>query len=266
MDSRHHAGRSASGSASSATWASASTGSTGRIKSAHQGVLTGRRRGRKVDEATSGRCATSRSASSRGEAVGLVGGNGQGKSHPAQAHRRRAAARRGRITVRGGVAPLIEVTGGFVGDLTARDNIWLTAGLHGLSKSADRGAVRRDRRLRRGRRLPRHPVPALLLGHEGAARVLGDHHPRRADRARRRGAGGRRPGLPREVLRAHGGTALRRPDAVPGLAQRGRPAPVLHPRALPAEAARWSPTAPSTRRSTPTTAITTGVARSLTGS
>ena len=36
--------------------------------------------------------------------------------------------------MRGGVAPLIEVTGGFVGDLTARDNIWLTAGLHGLSK------------------------------------------------------------------------------------------------------------------------------------
>jgi ABC-2 type transport system ATP-binding protein len=36
--------------------------------------------------------------------------------------------------VRGGVAPLIEITGGFVGELTARDNIWLTAGLHGLTK------------------------------------------------------------------------------------------------------------------------------------
>ena len=36
------------------------------------------------------------------------------------------------------MAPLIEVTGGFVGDLTARDNIWLTAGLHGLSKARDR--------------------------------------------------------------------------------------------------------------------------------
>ena len=36
--------------------------------------------------------------------------------------------------VHGGVAPLIELTGGFVGDLTARDNIWLTAGLHGLSR------------------------------------------------------------------------------------------------------------------------------------
>jgi ABC-2 type transport system ATP-binding protein len=39
------------------------------------------------------------------------------------------------VTVRGGVAPLIELTGGFVGDLTARDNIWLTGGLHGLTKA-----------------------------------------------------------------------------------------------------------------------------------
>ena len=40
----------------------------------------------------------------------------------------------GTVKVRGGVAPLIELTGGFVGDLTVRDNVWLTAGLHGLSK------------------------------------------------------------------------------------------------------------------------------------
>ena len=40
----------------------------------------------------------------------------------------------GTVRVNGGVAPLIELTGGFVGDLTARDNIWLTGGLHGLSR------------------------------------------------------------------------------------------------------------------------------------
>ena len=34
----------------------------------------------------------------------------------------------------GGVAPLIELTGGFSNDLTGRDNVYLTAGLHGLSK------------------------------------------------------------------------------------------------------------------------------------
>ena len=59
----------------------------------------------------------------------------QRQEHAAQADRRRDAPRRGHGQVRGGVAPLIELTGGFVGDLTARDNIWLTAGLHGLSKA-----------------------------------------------------------------------------------------------------------------------------------
>lgn len=69
-----------------------------------------------------------------GEAVGLVGGNGQGKSTLLKLIAGVLLPDEGRLRVRGGVAPLIEVTGGFVGDLTARDNIWLTAGLHGLSK------------------------------------------------------------------------------------------------------------------------------------
>jgi ABC-2 type transport system ATP-binding protein len=70
----------------------------------------------------------------QGEAVGLVGGNGQGKSTLLKLIAGVLMPDEGRVTVRGGVAPLIEVTGGFMGDLTARDNIWLTAGLHGLSK------------------------------------------------------------------------------------------------------------------------------------
>jgi len=69
-----------------------------------------------------------------GEAVGLVGGNGQGKSTLLKLIAGVLLPDSGQITVNGGVAPLIEVTGGFEGDLTARDNIWLTAGLHGLSK------------------------------------------------------------------------------------------------------------------------------------
>jgi len=40
----------------------------------------------------------------------------------------------GTVSVNGGVAPLIEITGGFVGDLTVRENVRLTAGLHGMSK------------------------------------------------------------------------------------------------------------------------------------
>ena len=42
----------------------------------------------------------------------------------------------GVVEVHGGVAPLIEITGGFVGDLTVRENVRLTAGLHGMSKAA----------------------------------------------------------------------------------------------------------------------------------
>jgi len=69
-----------------------------------------------------------------GEAVGLVGGNGQGKSTLLKLIAGVLLPDEGRLRVDGGVAPLIEVTGGFVGDLTARDNILLMAGLHGLTK------------------------------------------------------------------------------------------------------------------------------------
>jgi ABC-2 type transport system ATP-binding protein len=68
-----------------------------------------------------------------GEAVGLVGANGQGKSTLLKLIAGVLLPDEGTVGVRGGVAPLIELTGGFVGDLTARDNIWLTAGLHGLT-------------------------------------------------------------------------------------------------------------------------------------
>jgi ABC-2 type transport system ATP-binding protein len=69
-----------------------------------------------------------------GEAVGIVGANGQGKSTLLKIIAGVLLPDEGRVVVNGGVAPLIEVTGGFVGELTARDNIWLTAGLHGLTK------------------------------------------------------------------------------------------------------------------------------------
>ena len=41
----------------------------------------------------------------------------------------------GTIAVRRGVAPLIEITGGFVDDLSVRDNVYLSAGLHGKTKA-----------------------------------------------------------------------------------------------------------------------------------
>ncbi|GGN04003.1 hypothetical protein GCM10009721_34250 [Terrabacter tumescens] len=69
-----------------------------------------------------------------GEAVGIVGANGGGKSTLLKMIAGVLIPDEGRVTVRGGVAPLIELTGGFLGELTARDNVYLAAGLHGLRK------------------------------------------------------------------------------------------------------------------------------------
>lgn len=69
-----------------------------------------------------------------GEAIGVVGRNGQGKSTLLKLVAGVLLPDEGRVTVHGGVAPLIELTGGFAGDLTVRDNIHLTAGMHGLTR------------------------------------------------------------------------------------------------------------------------------------
>lgn len=71
-----------------------------------------------------------------GEAVGLVGGNGGGKSTLLKIIAGVLLPDEGTVNVTEGVAPLIELTGGFLGDLSARENIYLTAGLHGLSREA----------------------------------------------------------------------------------------------------------------------------------
>ena len=51
-----------------------------------------------------------------GEAVGLVGGNGSGKSTLLKILAGELLPDEGRVAVTGGVAPLIELTGGFRGD------------------------------------------------------------------------------------------------------------------------------------------------------
>ncbi len=70
-----------------------------------------------------------------GESIGVVGRNGQGKSTLLRLVAGVLLADEGSVEVNGGVAPLIELTGGFVGDLTVRENVRLTAGLHGMPKS-----------------------------------------------------------------------------------------------------------------------------------
>lgn len=71
----------------------------------------------------------------QGEAIGVVGRNGQGKSTLLRLVAGVLLADEGTVRVNGGVAPLIEITGGFVGDLTVRENVRLTAGLHGMSRA-----------------------------------------------------------------------------------------------------------------------------------
>jgi ABC-2 type transport system ATP-binding protein len=70
-----------------------------------------------------------------GESIGVVGRNGQGKSTLLKLVAGVLLPDEGAVTVHGGVAPLIEITGGFVGDLTVRENVRLTSGLHGMSKA-----------------------------------------------------------------------------------------------------------------------------------
>jgi ABC-2 type transport system ATP-binding protein len=69
-----------------------------------------------------------------GEAVGLVGANGSGKSTLLRLIAGVMLPDEGEVKVHGGVAPLIELTGGFQGEMTCRENVYLTGGLHGLSK------------------------------------------------------------------------------------------------------------------------------------
>ena len=69
-----------------------------------------------------------------GESIGVVGKNGQGKSTLLKLVAGVLLPDEGSVRVHAGVAPLIELTGGFVGDLTVRENVRLTAGLHGMSK------------------------------------------------------------------------------------------------------------------------------------
>ena len=69
-----------------------------------------------------------------GEAVGIIGRNGAGKSTLLRLVAGVLKPDEGQVVVRGKVAPLIQLSAGFSGDLTGRENVYLVASLHGLSK------------------------------------------------------------------------------------------------------------------------------------
>lgn len=70
----------------------------------------------------------------RGEAWGLVGTNGSGKSTILKAISGIIKPYQGKITVNGSIAPLIELGAGLDGNLTARENIFLNGCLLGHSE------------------------------------------------------------------------------------------------------------------------------------
>ena len=77
---------------------------------------------------------TSRSPSRKGESVGVVGRNGCGKSTLLRLVAGVMLPDEGTDHVNGGVGAMIELSAGFVGDLTARENVYLISSLHGFSR------------------------------------------------------------------------------------------------------------------------------------
>jgi ABC-type polysaccharide/polyol phosphate transport system ATPase subunit len=71
----------------------------------------------------------------RGEAVGIVGQNGAGKSTVLKLLSSITAPTKGEIAIRGRLSALVEVSSGFHPELTGRENIFLSGSILGMTRS-----------------------------------------------------------------------------------------------------------------------------------
>ncbi|HIE57353.1 MAG TPA: ATP-binding cassette domain-containing protein [Anaerolineales bacterium] len=77
----------------------------------------------------------------RGENFGIIGRNGSGKSTLLKVIARVLPPSRGRVVIRGKVAPLLEVGAAFHPELTGRENVFLNSALLGRTKSEARALL-----------------------------------------------------------------------------------------------------------------------------
>lgn len=71
----------------------------------------------------------------QGEAVGIIGGNGAGKSTMLKLLSRVTAPSEGTIDIYGRVASMLEVGTGFNGEMTGRENVYMNGAILGMTKA-----------------------------------------------------------------------------------------------------------------------------------
>lgn len=71
----------------------------------------------------------------KGEAVGIIGGNGAGKSTMLKLLSRVTAPTEGEIDIYGRIASMLEVGTGFHGELTGRENVYMNGAILGMTKA-----------------------------------------------------------------------------------------------------------------------------------